>query len=104
MEEEGRVEKHDGAFAGPLMMFATFPHNITFEESRELKINATPVDKDAETYTFIHNHQEYGVMVTEDATISAALQLVVAANGANLANTQRIAPIMKPLVFGWKTK
>jgi hypothetical protein len=49
MEEEGRVEKHDGAFAGPLMMFATFPHNITFEESRELKINATPVDEDVET-------------------------------------------------------
>jgi hypothetical protein len=59
------------------MMFPTFPHNITFEESRELKINATPVDEDVETYTFIHNHQEYGVMVTEDATISAALQLVV---------------------------
>jgi hypothetical protein len=59
------------------MMFPTFPHNITFEESRELKINATPVDEDAETYTFIHNRQEYGVMVTEDATISATLQLLI---------------------------
>ena len=27
------VEKHDGTFAGPLAMFPSFPHNITFEES-----------------------------------------------------------------------
>ena len=61
-------------------------------------------DEDAESYTFIHNRQEYGIMKTEDATISATLQLVAAANGADLANTCRTAPILKPLVFGWKTK
>jgi hypothetical protein len=71
------VEKHDGVFAGPLMMFPTFPHNITFEESRELTIQANPSDDDAETYTFIHNRQEFGIMKTEDATISGKIQLVV---------------------------
>jgi hypothetical protein len=98
------VEKHDGAFAGPLAMFPSFPHNITFEESRELILQANPSDDDAESYTFIHNRQEYGIMKTEDATISATLQLVVAATGGDLANTRRTAPILKPLVFGWKTK
>jgi hypothetical protein len=97
------VEKHDGAFAAPLAMFPSFPHNITFEESRELILQANPSDEDAESYTFIHNRQEYGIMKTEDATISATLQLV-ALDGTNLANTRRTAPILKPLIFGWKTK
>jgi hypothetical protein len=104
VENEELVEKHDGAFAGPLAMFPTFPHNITFEESRELVLQANPSDEDAESYTFIHNRQEYGIMKTEDATISATLKLVAAANGADLANTRRTAPMLKPLVFGWKTK
>jgi hypothetical protein len=103
-DEDELVEKHDGAFAGPLAMFPTFPHNITFEESRELILHANPPDEDAESYTFIHNRQEYGIMKTEDATISATLQLVVDGTNANLAATQRIAPIVKPLVFGWKSK
>ena len=104
-DEDELVEKHDGAFAGPLAMFPTFPHNITFEESRELILRATPAAaEEADSYTFIHNRQEYGIMKTEDATISATLQLVVAATGNAVAGTQRTAPILKPLVFGWKTK
>ena len=102
--EDELIEKHDGVFAGPLMMFPTFPHNITFEESRELTIQANPTDDDAETYTFIHNRQEFGILRTEDATISANIQLVTAATGANLANTQVIGLMLKPLVLGWKTK
>ena len=101
--DEELVEKHDGVFAGPLMMFPTFPHNITFEESRELIIQANPTDDDAETYTFIHNRQEFGIMRTEDATISAKIQLV-APTGVAIAATQVIGLILKPLVLGWKTK
>ena len=101
--EDELVEKHDGVFAGPLMMFPTFPHNITFEGSRELTIQANPTDDDAETYTFIHNRQEFGIMKTEDATISAKIQLV-APTGIAIANTQLIGLILKPLVLGWKTK
>ena len=97
------VEKHDGAFAAPFAMFPSFPHNITFEESRELILQSNPSDEEAESYTFIHNRQEYGIMKTEDATISATLKLV-ALDGTDLANTRRTAPILKPLVFGWKTK
>ena len=102
--EDELVEKHDGVFAGPLMMFPTFPHNITFEESRELTMTANPTDDDAETYTFIHNRQEFGILKTEDATISAEIQVVTAAGGGALANTQLIGVMMKPLVLGWKTK
>jgi hypothetical protein len=98
------VEKQDGVFAGPLMMFPTFPHNITFEESRELVLQANPSDEDADSYTFIHNRQEYGIMRTEDAQISATIQLVHATTGANIANTIRANVILKPLVLGWKTK
>ena len=68
-ENEMRVEKHDSGFLGPLSMFATFPHNATFDESRKILINATPVDPHAEVYTFIHHSQPYGVMKTEDAII-----------------------------------
>jgi hypothetical protein len=82
-DKEEPVEKHDGAFMTPMAMFPTFPHNITFEESRELKINATPVNSEVDMYTFMHNQQEYGVLLTEDATISATLQLVAAADGAD---------------------
>jgi hypothetical protein len=98
------VEKHDGGFVTPLQMFATFPHNITFEETRELKLNATPAaSPDSDMYTFISNRQEYGVMQLEDATISATLQITTLAN-VNLANTVRIAPLTRPLAYGWKTK
>jgi predicted RNase H-related nuclease YkuK (DUF458 family) len=101
--EDELVEKHDGVFAGPLMMFPTFPHNITFEESRETIIQANPTDDDAETYMFIHNRQEFGILRTEDATISANIQLV-APTGVNIANTQIIGVMLKPLALGWKTK
>jgi hypothetical protein len=43
-------------------------------------------------------------MKTEDATISTTLQLVAAADGANLANDQIIAPMAYPLRFGFPTK
>ena len=102
--EDERVEKHDRVFSGPLMMFPSFPHNITFEESRELVLQANPSDDDAESSTFIHTRQEYGILRTEDATISGTLQLVAVAGGAAIANTIRAAPILKPLVLGWKTK
>ena len=101
--EDELVEKHDGVFAGPLMMFPTFPHNITFEESRETIIQANPTDDDAETYTFIHNRQEFGILRTEDATISANIQLV-APTGIAIANTEVVGVMLKPLVLGWKTK
>ncbi|CAB3988321.1 Hypothetical predicted protein [Paramuricea clavata] len=98
------VEKHDGGFVTPLQMFATFPHNITFEETRELKLLATPASSpDSDMYTFIHNRQEYGVMRLEDATISAELQVSTNAGG-NPGNTFRVAPMTRPLAFGWKTK
>ncbi|CAB4035329.1 Hypothetical predicted protein [Paramuricea clavata] len=89
---------------GPMSMFPSFPHSITFEESRELKIIATPVDDSAEIYTITHNRQEYGVMKTEDATISATIQLVAAADGVDLGADQVVVPISYPLRFGWKTK
>ncbi|CAB3982316.1 Hypothetical predicted protein [Paramuricea clavata] len=98
------VEKHDGGFVTPMQMFATFPHNITFEETRELKLLATPASSpDSNMYTFIHNRQEYGVMRLEDATISADLRVVTNAGGVP-ANTRRVAPMTRPLAFGWKTK
>ncbi|CAB4028692.1 Hypothetical predicted protein, partial [Paramuricea clavata] len=43
-------------------------------------------------------------MKTEDATISATIQLVAAADGVDLANDQNVVSISYPLRFGWKTK
>jgi hypothetical protein len=103
-ENEMRVEKHDGGFSGPLVMFPTFPHNETFEESREIQINATPVDEAAEVYTFIHHNQSYGVIKTEDAIISAKMKFKTTGNGNAPAADQIIAPIAFPLRLGWKSK
>ncbi|CAB3998674.1 Hypothetical predicted protein [Paramuricea clavata] len=52
----------------------------------------------------MHNRQEYGVMLTEDATVSAALQVVAIANNGALAGDQVVAPMAPPLRFGWRTK
>ncbi|CAB4025872.1 Hypothetical predicted protein [Paramuricea clavata] len=104
-ENELRVEKHDSGFMGPLAMFATFPHNATFEESREVKINASPVNADADVYTFVHHNQPYGILRTEDATIRAKMRFRnVAGPHAVPAAGQIIAPLPLPLRLGWKSK
>jgi hypothetical protein len=98
------IEKHDSGFSGPMIMFPPFPHNDTFVETREIKIPASPVDTQVETYTFIHNKQDYGVMRTEDATLSATINIKTTANGNNPANDRVVALNPMPLRLGWKTK
>jgi hypothetical protein len=98
------VEKHDGGFMGPLVMFPTFPHNDTFVETREVQIHATPVNPKADMYTFIHNREDYGLMRTEDATISAKISIKNIADGGDPANDQVIVLNALPLRLGWKSK
>ena len=74
--ESEAVEEHDSGFMGPMTLFDTFPHNDTFDESRELEILASPPgDPRAEVYTFIHNRQDYGVIKTEDAFLKAKISV-----------------------------
>ena len=89
-----------------MSLFGIFPHNDTFDEVRELQITASPVDSQAATYTFLHNRQDYGIMRTEDALISAKIKIPTTADGAAPANDQVVvlctAP--PPLQLGWKSK
>ena len=55
-------------------------------ETREITLMASPVDPQADVYTFLHPKQDYGVMKTEHATISATIALKAVADGAALAN------------------
>ena len=52
---EEPIEEHDSGFVGPMTLFDTFPHNDTFEETRELNIISSPPTATAEVYTFLHN-------------------------------------------------
>ncbi|CAB3995257.1 Hypothetical predicted protein [Paramuricea clavata] len=66
MEAMKPFEQHDSGFMAPMVMFPTFPHNDTFIDNRILTVHATPVDNQAEVYTFIHHKQEYEIMNIED--------------------------------------
>ncbi|CAB4015976.1 Hypothetical predicted protein [Paramuricea clavata] len=96
------VEVHDSGFMTPMIMFPTFPHNDTFVDNRTLQVNATPVDSNADVYTFIHHKQEYGIMNLQDATISATISLKDR-NNNDLANDQNVSLNMLLRMF-WKTK
>ena len=98
------VEKHNSGFMSPMIMFPTFPHNDAFVESRELVLTATPVDTQANVYTFVHPRQDYGVMITEDATISATIAIKTMANDNNPANDQVFALNLLLLRLAWKSK
>ena len=70
------IEEHDSGFVGPMTLFDTFPHNDTFDETRELTLLASPPgDPRAEVYTFLHNHQDNGVIKTEDAFLKAKISV-----------------------------
>ncbi|CAB3977950.1 Hypothetical predicted protein [Paramuricea clavata] len=98
------IEEHDSGFVGPMTLFDTFPHNDTFEETRQLHCIASPVDNQAEVYTFMHNRQDYSVFDTNDAKLYAKLRLHTMAGNAVPAADRRISVNMAPLKFGWKTK
>lgn len=98
------VEKHNSGFMSPMIMFPTFPHNDAFVESRELVLTAAPVDPQANVYTFVHPRQDYGVMITEDATISATIAIKTTANDNNPANDQVFALNLLLLRLAWKSK
>ncbi|CAB3986102.1 Hypothetical predicted protein [Paramuricea clavata] len=84
-------------------MFPTFPHNDTFVDNCTLQVNATPVDSNADVYTFIHHKQEYGIMNLQDATISTTISLKDRHN-ADLGNDQNVSLNILPLCMFWKTK
>ncbi|CAB3980638.1 Hypothetical predicted protein [Paramuricea clavata] len=98
------VEEHDSGFVGPMSLFDTFPHNDTFAETRTLELLPNATTENAEIYTFMHNRQDYGVIDTVDAKISAKLRVAVIAGGAAPAGDRNICVNMAPLRYGWKTK
>jgi hypothetical protein len=98
------VEEHDSGFVGPMVLFGTFPHNDTFDESRQIDIIAQPVDSRAEIYTFTHNKHDYGIMRTEDLRISATVKIHTSNNGNAPAADRQVALYPAPLKLGWKSK
>ncbi|CAB4004476.1 Hypothetical predicted protein [Paramuricea clavata] len=103
-EEAEPIEEHDSGFVGPMTLFATFPHNDTFAETRTLKLLPNPTTQTAEIYTFMHNRQDYGVINMEDAKLSAKLRIVTTATANAPAATINACVNMAPLRYGWKTK
>lgn len=97
------IKEHDSGFVGPMTLFDTFPHNDTFDETRDLQLLASPVDTQADVYTFMHNRQDYGVLKTEDAMLKVKIS-IHAANGTAAANDRVIVLCTAPLQFGWKSK
>jgi hypothetical protein len=87
-----------------MTLFDNFPHNDTFEETRRLQLIASPVNTTADVYTFMHNHQDYGVLATEDAMLKATITVHHRTTGVAAANDQVVSVNMAPLKFGWKTK
>ena len=87
-----------------MTLFETFPHNDTFDEVHELQLIASPVDTQADVYTFMHNRQDYGVIKTQDSKIKAKISVHATATGAVSANDRDITVCTAPLRFGWKSK
>ncbi|CAB3987891.1 Hypothetical predicted protein [Paramuricea clavata] len=102
LKSEEPIEEHDSGFIGPMTLFDTFPYNDTFEETRELNIVCSPPTATAETYTFIHNRQDYGVIRTEDIFLKANIKLKT--GNAYVANDREVSLNMAPLRFGWKSE
>jgi hypothetical protein len=102
--ESEPVEEHDSGFVGPMTLFDNFPHNDTFEETRNLQLIASPTNARSDIYTFLHNRQDYGVLATEDAMLNATITVRNNLTNAVAAADQVISVNMAPLKFGWKSK
>lgn len=97
------VEKHDSTFLSPMVMFKSSPYNTTFVDSRLVKIKAMPEQSLADTYTFLHRANDYGLIKTSDAMLHARMSIKTGA-GAYGANTLQKTLQPFPLRTMWKSK
>ena len=64
-----QVEKHDNVFATSIELYKNFPIDKTFVENYQKTINATPVDKLADVYTFRHPPTPLGLILLNKVRI-----------------------------------